>query len=358
MDDLESLRRQISELDDKLVALLKKRIDTAKKIGETKRAKGESVFQIEREIEVLSKVRAKAETLRLNPADVEAIFKDIIGSSRRVQEEMRVAFLGPSGSFSEEAAFTFFSSIGAIFLSCFSISDVFRKVEIGEADYGVIPVESSIEGSVTASLDQFLTSELKICGEVEVPVRLHLILHPSSKIEEVKEILSHHQALAQCRRFLEDHFPGVPARETSSTSEAVRLLTNMKGVAAIGPESAAKTYNMRIEARDIQDAKNAFTRFLVLGSKEGKPTGKDKTTIIFSVKHIPGALYKSLKPFASRGLNISKIESRPTKRAPWEYVFFLDFDGHKDDPACREALEELRKKTLLLKILGSYPRWK
>jgi chorismate mutase/prephenate dehydratase len=355
--DLRSLRKSIEEIDRKLVSLLKKRVELAEEIGKLKRAEGKPIVHLEREREVLSKVKSEAELLKLSLPDVEAIFREIVGMCRKVQEEIRVAYLGPSGSITEEAAITFFSSIGATFIPCYGISDIFRKVETDEANYGIVPVESSIEGSVTASLDGFLASDLRIRGEVEIPVRLNLILHPDTKVEEVKIILSHPQALAQARHFLDEHFPNVPRKEVGSTAEAVRLLTTMKDAAAIGSESAARLYGMKVEARDVQDVKGAFTRFFILGKEDCELTGDDKTTIIYSVANVPGALYKALEPFAKRNINITRVESRPTKKAPWEYVFFLDFEGHREDPVCKEALEEMKRKTTLLKILGSYPKW-
>lgn len=354
-EKLSDLRKEVDRLDEEILRLLKERLDIVKRIGEMKAREKIPVWDPAREKEVLRKIQEKAQRLGINPKDVEAVYREVIGMSRRVQEEIKVAFLGPEGTITEEAAHAFFPSAGVSFIPCPSITDVFKKVESGDATCGVIPVESSIEGSVTASLDQFLSSNVMICGEVELKVEQNLILHPSTRLGDVKLILSHPQALAQCRKYIEKHLPYAKVKEMESTASAVRALLRTRNAAAIGSEAAARLYGMKIEARGIQDEPSAFTRFCILGKSDCGRTGNDKTSIIFSVEHVPGALYRALEPFALRKINITRIESRPTKRKPWEYFFFLDFQGHRKDPTCKEALEELKKKTTFLKVLGSYP---
>lgn len=354
-NELNSLRKKIDRIDDQILKLLRDRVEVARKIAEVKRISRLPIWHPRREESLLTRVEKTAMKMGLNGSAVRTVFWDIIGISKQAQKPIKVAYLGPEGTISEEAAYEFFSATGASFMPCMSIGDVFRRVEDGEAVYGVIPVESSIEGSVTASLDQFITSSLMICGEIEQRVRQNLIINPSAKLEDVKILLSHPQAIAQCRRFIEAHLPNATVRETESTASAVRALKRTKNAAAIGSEVAAKKYGMKIEARDIQDVPTTFTRFCILGREDCTRTGKDKTTVIFSVANVPGALYKALECFALRNINITKVESRPTKKAAWEYMFFLDFEGHREDKICKEALKELERKSAFLKILGSYP---
>jgi chorismate mutase/prephenate dehydratase len=223
--------------------------------------------------------------------------------------------------------------------------------------YGVVPVENSTEGSVNTTLDLLVGSELMVWAEIEIPISHNLITRPGISLSDIEVILSHSHALAQCRRYLEEHFPGVELREASSTGSAVKLLKELDKTAAVGPSLAAKIYGMEIAAEAIQDNSRNYTRFFVLSKNDRDPTGQDKTSIIFSVKHVPGALYSVLKVFAENNLNLTKIESRPTKQKQWEYMFFIDFEGHKTLKVVAEALEALRENVLFLKILGSYPRW-
>ncbi|MEM3640616.1 MAG: prephenate dehydratase [Candidatus Bathyarchaeia archaeon] len=266
---------------------------------------------------------------------------------------MRVAFQGEIGAYSESAVYAYFGPSAKV-KPCRYLSDVFRSVEKGEADFGVVPVENSIEGSVTQTYDLFLTHDLKVCGEAIIRIVHCLIVHPGTKLDEIKTVYSHPQALAQCRIFLEK----LNCRVISAfdTAGSVKMIKDegLRDAGAIASERAAKIYGMSILAKDIGDSLNNYTRFFVLSRDDAPYTGKDKTSIIFSIKSYPGSLYRVLGEFATRDINLTKIESRPTKQTPWEYNFYLDFEGHRTEKHCQEALEAIKDKTNFVKILGSY----
>jgi chorismate mutase/prephenate dehydratase len=268
---------------------------------------------------------------------------------------MRVAFQGEKGAYSESAVYAFFGQSVDI-KPCRNLSDVFESVEKGETEYGVVPIENSIEGSVNQTYDLFLTHNLKVCGEVIQKLDHCLIANPNTKLESIKVVYSHPQALAQCGNFLERL--GCDVVPTYDTAGSVKMMKEkkLKDAGAIASERAAKIYEMKILARNIADNPNNYTRFFALSKNDSPPTGRDKTSIIFSVKHVPGSLYRALEEFAKRNISLTKIESRPTKRTPWEYNFYLDFEGHRQEEKCLEALRELEKSTVFVRILGSYPR--
>lgn len=260
------------------------------------------------------------------------------------------------------AVYTFFGQNVEV-KPCESFDDVFEDVKLGKANYGVVPIENSIEGSVNRTYDLFLEYDLKVCGEIIIRVSHCLIAHKNSKLEQIKTVFSHPQALAQCRKFLEQH--NLKAISTFDTAGSVKMIKEEKMMdsAAIASERAAQIYEMTILEREIEDVKNNSTRFFVLDKKDSPYSGEDKTSIIFAAKSIPGALYKVLREFADRNINLTKIESRPTKQTPWEYHFYLDFEGHRNETKCQEALKNIEDKTLFIKILGSYkaakkPRFK
>lgn len=268
---------------------------------------------------------------------------------------MRVAFQGEIGAYSEMAVYSYFRSFPVKLKPCKYLSDVFRQVEGGEADYGVVPVENSIEGSVTQTYDLFLEHDLKVCGEVIVRIVHCLIAHHGMKLKDIRRVYSHPQALAQCRIFLEKlNCEIIPAFDTAGSVKMIKE-QGLKGAAAIASERAARIYGMDILAKDIGDSPNNYTRFFVLSKSDSPYTGKDKTSIIFSIKSYPGALYRVLGEFANKNINLTKIESRPTKQTPWEYNFYLDFEGHRTEKHCQAALEAIRDKTNFVKVLGSYP---
>jgi len=268
---------------------------------------------------------------------------------------VKVAFQGEAGAYSEDAIYEFFGSRVQP-IPCKRFSDVFRKVEDGDVDFGVVPIENSIEGSVTQVYDLFLDHEVKVCGEVVLRIIHCLIANPGLKINSIKVVFSHPQALGQCKSFLEQlNCEIVPTYDTAGSVKMIKE-RSMVNAAAIASERAASIYDMEILARDIADNPNNYTRFFILSKQDASPTGNDKTSIIFSTKHVPGALYRALGEFAQRGINLTKIESRPTRQKPWEYNFYLDFEGHRLEPRCIEALEGLKKKAIFVKVLGSYPK--
>jgi len=266
---------------------------------------------------------------------------------------MKVAFQGEIGAYSESAVYSFFgSSVEA--KPCKNLSNVFESVEKGETQYGVVPIENSIEGSVNQTYDLFLEYDLKVRDEIILRIAHCLIAHPGTQLNAIKTVYSHPQALGQCRKFLEQL--GCRLISTFDTAGSVKMINEerLMDAGAIASERAAKIYSMNILAKEIGDTPNNYTRFFVLSKQDSPYSGEDKTSIIYSVKSVPGALYHVLKEFAVRNINLTKIESRPTKRTPWEYNFYLDFEGHRSEEKCREALESIKDKTLFVKILGSY----
>ncbi|MEM4848113.1 MAG: prephenate dehydratase, partial [Ignisphaera sp.] len=276
------------------------------------------------------------------------------GIALKALKPIVVGFLGPRGSFAEEACLKVFSSQGVNLIAYTSIRDVFRGVEAGEIDYGVVPLENSLEGSVGETLDMLAQTSAKICGETEVKISLNLIAKPGTKIENIKVVLSHPMALAQCRNFIYTKLKNVVVETRSSTSEAVKEAVEREGVAAIGSELAAKIYGGEILIKGIEDYRENYTRFIVIGYKPLDIGVSVKTSIILTLKDVPGSLYRALEPFATRGINLTKIESRPIKGRPWEYMFFIDFTGSIEDPVVREAIDELTSRTTSIKVLGSY----
>jgi chorismate mutase/prephenate dehydratase len=266
-----------------------------------------------------------------------------------------VAFQGERGAYSECAVYQFFGSKVQV-KPCRDFRDVFESVKREEVAAGVVPVENSLEGSINQNYDLFFSYDLKVCGEVIVRVEHCLIVNPGTNMRQIKSVYSHPQALAQCRRYLEKaKWEIIPTYDTAGSVKIIKeqKLTN---AAAIASERAAKLYGMQILARDIADNKENYTRFFVLSKEDSSPTGKDKTSIIFSAKHEPGSLYSALGEFAKRNINLTRIESRPTKKTAWEYNFYLDFEGHRTDPKCAEALKTLEKYAIFVKVLGSYPK--
>jgi prephenate dehydratase len=282
------------------------------------------------------------------------IFSYIDGIVAASLKPLTIGFLGPRGTFTEEATLKIFSDSGARPTSYISIYDVFRAVENREVDYGVVPLENSLEGSVGETLDMLAQSNVKICGETEVRISHNLIAKSGTRLDDVKVVLSHPMAFAQCRNFIYTRLRNARIETRSSTSEAVKEAVEKDGVAAIGSELAAKLYGGEIIARGIEDYRDNYTRFIAIGFKPIEKGVNVKTSIIFTLKHVPGALYRALEPFAIRNINLTKIESRPIKSSPWEYMFFLDFLGSLEDSIVKEAIDDLKNRVASIKILGSY----
>ena len=354
--NLEDLRKKIDEIDTRIVELISQRIGIAQEIGREKEKQGKQVEDKEREGLVLENVRSMARSENISEEDVETIYRQIITACKRIQGA-RVAFQGEIGAYSEEAAFHFFGS--SIQLKpCESLDDVFKTVEQDEVEFGVVPAENSLEGSISRVYDLLLDSSLKVCGEVELRVSHCLIGVPEARLDLIKRVYSHPQALGQCKTFLRQL--GCELVPTYDTAGSVKMIKE-KGTTdggAVASARAAEIYGMKVLAREIEDNPNNFTRFFILSKQDSPPSGNDKTSIVFSVKHKPGALYESLKELAVRNINLTKIESRPTRQKPWEYNFYLDFEGHREDKVFREALESLERTALFVKVLGSYPKAK
>jgi len=351
---LEDLRKKIDFIDTEIVRLIGERVMTAREIGEEKRIEGRRVNDQVREAEVLSHIKSIAGSESLNPEIIENIYRQIITACRRTQGA-EVAFQGEIGAYGEEAALRFFGPLVTT-RSCESLEDVFKIVAQDEAQFGIIPVENSLEGSISRSYDLMLDSSLKVSGETELRIVHCLIANLGVRLDRIKRVYSHPQALGQCKAFLK-HLD-CELIPTSDTAGSVKMIKE-KGIsdgAAIASARAAEIYGMNILAREIEDNPHNFTRFFILSREDCPPSGNDKTSVVFAVKHKPSALHDFLKEFADRKLNLSKIESRPTRRKPWEYNFYLDFDGHRDDKAAREVLSRLEEKSIFLKILGSYPK--
>jgi len=353
---VEDLRRKIDETDARIVKLLAERVRIAEEVGREKNKKGKQIEDKGREKVVLDKVKGIARKENLSPEGIETVYRQIIAISRSVQG-MAVAFQGEIGAYSEEAAFNFFGpSIET--RPCESLDDVFRVVEGAEVPFGIVPIENSLEGSISRVYDLLLDSSVKVCGELELRVVHCLIANPGVRLDLVKKVYSHPQALGQCQAFLK-HLDCelIPTYDTAGSVKMVKEM-GIVGGAAIASARAAEIYGMEIIAREIEDNPHNFTRFFILSPQDSPPSGNDKTSIVFAVKHKPGALYDSLRELAVRNINLTKLESRPTRQKPWDYNFYLDFEGHREDKAAREALEYLEAASLFVKILGSYPKAK
>jgi chorismate mutase / prephenate dehydratase len=350
--DLDDWRSRIDDLDDHILNLLTQRAEVALKIGELKRQRALPYFVPEREAQILDRLVSRSPG-PLGPEAVRAVWREILSAMRALEHPLPVAYLGPPATFTHQAAARRFGS-SAELIPLRSIAEVFDDVERGRAEFGVVPVENSTEGAVNLTLDRLMDSDLPIAGEIVLEVTHHLLGRAGS-LAEIKAVCSHPQAIAQCRQWLQLHLPEVPVEELSSTAAAAERAKEDPGVAAIASEEAGRAYGVPVLRRRIEDNPNNSTRFLIIGRRPMAPTGRDKTSILFSMRNEPGVLYSILEPFAVRRLNLTKIESRPTKRRPWEYVNFVDFEGHRDTDDVRAVLAEVRERCEFLKILGSYP---
>ncbi len=353
---LDDLRKEIDQIDSRLVELLARRAKIAENIGLEKVNMGRQIEDKQREKAVLKKAKELARKEGLDEADIEAIYQHIIALSRN-RQGVSVAFQGEIGSYSEEAAFSFFGS--HIQTRPYeSLEGVFQAVEQDETQFGIAPIENSLEGSIARTYDLLLESDLKTCGELELKISHCLIAKKGATLDSIKKVYSHPQALGQCQAFLK-HL-GCELVPTYDTAGSVKMIKDkaITNGAAIASYRAAGIYDMKVLAREIQDNAFNFTRFFVLGKEDSPQTGHDKTSIVFSVKHKPGALYNFLKDLTENNINMTKIESRPTRQKPWEYNFYLDFEGHRQDNKAKEALEKLEASALFVKVLGSYPKAK
>ncbi len=352
---LDQLREQIDSLDQQIQQLINQRADCAMQVAEVKRERDgdEAVFyRPEREAEVLRKV-AERNQGPLSDVVVVRLFREIMSACLALEQALVVAYLGPEGTYTQEAALKHFGH--AVNLRALTaIDEIFREVEAGSADFGVVPVENSTEGAINHTLDMFIRSPLKICGDVELRIH-HQLLSRSGELASVKRVCAHQQALAQCREWLDANLPGVERVAASSNAEAARLAMQDDSIAAIASEAAAEMYRLELLATNIEDDPNNTTRFLVIGNQVAEPSSRDKTSLLVAVHNRAGALFGLLEPIARHGVSMTRIESRPSRVAKWEYVFFVDVEGHVEDPNVAAALRELGAEASLLKVLGSYP---
>lgn len=354
---LDAIRERIDGIDEQLQRLLNERALLAQQVGISKHQDGHTVdfYRPEREAQVL---RAALERNKgpLRDEEIARLFREIMSACLAQQEPLKVAYLGPEGTYTQAAVFKQFGhSVRSLALPSFD--DVFHEVEAGNADFGVVAVENSSEGTVTNTLDRFLTSPLHVCGEVELRIH-HCLMGRMQELAGVKRVCAHPQALAQCRGWLDEHLPDAERVPVSSNAEGARRARDEVGTAAIAGETAAEVYGLGLLAQQIEDSEDNSTRFLVLGRKLLAASGRDRTTLLISGSHTeaPGALHGLLEPLARHRITMTRIESRPSRRKKWDYVFFIDILGHASDAPVAKALVELKKRASLLRVLGSYPQ--
>jgi chorismate mutase/prephenate dehydratase len=359
MDDelsrkLAKARDKIDAIDSQLLDLVNRRAQCAREIGEIKARHGEggAIYRPEREAQVLWRIQEK------NPGplpseSVVCFFREIMSACLSLERPLSVAFLGPSGTFSESAAIKHFGHAAKLSPQA-SIDSVFREVEAGRADFAIVPVENSTEGAIGRTLDLLLASPLKMCGETVLRIRQHLLSRESSP-ENITRVYSHAQSLSQCHEWLARSLPWAERIAVGSNAQAAQLAATEAGTAALAGEAAAQRYGLPVFAGNVEDEPNNTTRFVVLGHQESRPSGHDKTSLIMSAPNRTGALCELLVPFSEAGVSMTRLESRPARRTLWEYVFYVDIEGHRDDPPVAHALEELARRAAYLKVLGSYP---
>jgi chorismate mutase/prephenate dehydratase len=354
-DTLDSIRREIDHMDESIQDLISQRARLAFQVRASKqKSKGAiDYFRPEREAQVLRRVVERNQG-PLSDSEMLRLFREIMSACLAQQEPLKVAYLGPEGTFTQQAVNRHFGhSVHA--LSMPSIDEVFEQVQAGDADFGVVPVENSTQGIVSHTLDMFLVSDLKICGEIELRVHQNLLTQAKS-VTQIERVYSHEQSLSQCKAWLRANLPGVELIAVGSNSEAARRVRNTPEAAAIAGRTAAEIYGLPVLFADIEDRMDNTTRFLVIGRQVFEPSGKDKTTLLLSGHEGPGLLYTLLKPLQEHAVNMTRIESRPARQGKWAYVFFVDLEGHAQDPEISAALADLEKVSKVSRVLGSYPR--
>jgi len=350
---LGALRAAIDALDGEIVERLNRRARLAQQVGAVKGRTDAPVYRPEREAQIMKRLR-ELNAGPLSGDAIEAIYREVVSACRELERRLRVAYLGPAGTFSEEALVRHFgSAVDA--LPCATIDEVFRATEAGATDFGVVPVENSSEGAVNRTLDLLLQTTLTISGEVSVPVHQNLMSR-SGTLDGVRRVISHPQSLAQCAGWLDRHAPGLERVPAASNAEAARLASLDDTSAAIAGENAAARYALQLVERSIQDDPNNRTRFAVIGHHACAASGADQTSLILSVPDRAGAVHALIEPLARHGVSMKRFESRPARQGLWEYYFYIDLIGHRDDPAVAAALAELASKAAFCKVVGSYPR--
>ncbi len=354
-DSLDAVREEIDSIDRELQVLISKRAACAERVAQIKLAQGlnTAFYRPEREAQILRRVRETNEG-PLADETMARLFREIISACLAHEEPMTIAYLGPEGTYTHAAVHKHFGHAVSS-TPLVSIDEIFYEVDAGVAKYGLVPVENSTEGAVNHTLDLFIQSPLKICGEVSLPIH-HFLLGEEQDLSRIKKVYSHQQSLAQCRHWLEASLPDVETEAVSSNAEAARLVKGQVGCAAIASAAAGDLYDLKVLARNVEDEKDNTTRFLVIGQQDVKPSGRDSTSLLVSSPNKPGGLRNLLKPFADAGISLTRIESRPGKSGLWEYVFFIDILGHQEDDNVAKALSELSEVLPLCRVLGSYPR--
>lgn len=348
---LEACRARIDAIDLQFIELLDARARVAQRIGQIKSAEGKATFDAGRHLAKLNEIAQRGsgdfpvQGLRL-------VFGEILSACLALQAPQTVGYLGPEATFSHIAAVRAFGR-SVDYQPCGSIPEIFEAVEKETVHYGIVPIENSTGGVIHTTLDELMNSNLSICAELHIPISHNLLCR--GPFTGIKKVCSHPQILSQCRNWLRAHMPGVPQVETSSSAAAAAMAVKDKHIAAIGSELASRMLDLPMLFRRIEDRKDNITRFLIIGRQSPGPSGNDKTSVMFSIKDQPGALKKLLSPFSDRGLNLTKIESRPSRKRAWDYIFFFDVEGHMNDPRMVEALREMKPHTNFLRVLGSYP---
>jgi len=349
--ELRKLRQKIDRIDNLILELLNKRAGIIADISRIKEKQKKGIYSPDREMIILNRL-IKRNKGPLSKEALEAIYREIMSWSLALQKPLKVGYLGPPATFTHLAALKKFGS-QVSYIPCQTISDIFLAVEKDEVDYGVVPIENSIEGAVTHTLDMFVDSELKICSQIVMNVSHNLLSR--FPLRMIKRVYSNPQVFGQCRMWLEENLPKAEKIEVTSTTRAAQIAARQKNSACIASLLAAKEYNLKVIAKNIEDSPHNLTRFLVIGKTQTEPTGRHRTSILFSIKDRIGALHDMLVPFKKYRINLTKIESRPSRKKVWDYYFFVDLDGHCKDKHVKKALRELENKCTFLKILGSYP---
>jgi len=349
--DIQNLRRKIDDLDAKIVDLLNQRAQITLDIGKHKLKNNASIYAPAREKQVLDRIKALSKG-SLTKESLEAIYREIMSASLALEKPLRIAALGKKGAYTYSAAQKIFGK-QVSYDCCQDIPEIFRRVESGECDQGVVPIENSTEGIVTPTVDLLVDSELKICRQVMLPIK-HNLLSNTSK-NNIKKVYSNAQVFNQCRHWLLQHLPNAGLIPVASTTEAAERASHEKNAAALASLEAAEEYGLKVLESNISDLAHNTTRFCVIGTSSAAPTGRDRTSLVFSIKDKVGALHAMLTPFYKNKINLTKIESRPSKKKAWDYYFFIDLEGHQDDPHVKRALSQLEGMCKFMKILGSYP---
>lgn len=356
---LEDLRNKIDQIDKDIADLISARASCAQEVGEIKKADGLDqaiYYRPEREAQVLRSMMAHNEATNgpLSNEEMARLFREIMSACLALEKPIKVGFLGPEGTFTQEAVVKHFGS-SAVSLPMSTIDEIFREVEAGSVNYGVVPVENSTEGVVTHTLDSFIDSNIKICGEVVLRIHQNLLVSDVTNIEKITRIYSHPQSLAQCRKWLDAKYPGADRVPVNSNADAAKRIKGEWSAAAIAGTTAADLYDLKVLAEKIEDSPDNSTRFLIIGTQDVKPSGEDKTSLVVSVRNKPGALHDILEPFRRLGVDMTRLQSRPSRSSAWNYIFFIDIKGHTDDDLIAQALEEVTEQAAELKVLGSYP---